>query len=421
MQIRFFFIIMFIFGIHSILAQVHLPAPLTRIMIVGNDQTENDVIKRELLFKAGDMLTDSLLQKSKKRLENLLLFNRVEFFPIDNGDSVSLLISITERLYIFPYPVFQVDDRDWNKLTYGLGLAFDNFRGRNEKLYFSAVFGHRPGFMLSYSNPWIGHDLHLTAGVFVQKYIVPNRIQSFDETHLYNALTVGKYWSRNFSSRIILSHDDIRLSGKGSDSFIKQQTNFGLRLSTILDTRDLYAYPSHGFFAQIDFRKQGFFSKIIDYSKLLVDIRAYFPLGKLIFASRFFTEQSYGKLPIYDRTYIGFEERVRGHFSEILQGSHSLIYGLALRYPIIAVHYYNTFSSILSSGTRNLKFGLNAGVFSESGIIWNSQNEFKQDRFISGFGFGLHFLLPYIEVLRVDMAFNEQLKHEFIVEIEMPF
>ncbi len=424
MRIFIFFILLSILSFHPLQAQASLPAPLSHILIVGNDQTDKDIIERELLVQPGDLLTDSLLHKSKNRLENLLLFNRVEMFALDNGDSVSLLISVTERLFFFPYPVFQVDDRDWNKLTYGLGLAFDNFRGRNEKLYFSAVFGHRPGYMLSYYNPWIGRKWHLTGGFFIQKYIVTNRTLPVDETHLYFALTMGKYWTRNWSTRFILSHDDIHLKGANALTLVQaplRQTNTGLSAISTYDSRDLHAYPGRGLYAKISFRKQGLNSDILDYSKLLLDLRAYIPLGKWIAASRFFTEQSYGKLPVFDRTYLGFEERIRGHFSEIREGNHTLIGGLGLRIPLLPIHYYNTFGSLLASGTRNLKFGINMGLFAESGIIWNAKKEFKQDRFISGFGFGLHFLLPYIEVLRVDMAFDEKLKHEFIVEIEMPF
>ncbi len=424
MRVFFLFILLITVTFTTLRAQASLPAPLSHVLIVGNDQTDKDIIERELLVLPGEILTDSLLHESKNRLENLLLFNRVEMFALDNGDSVSLLISVTERLFLFPYPVFQVDDRDWNKLTYGLGLAFDNFRGRNEKLYFSAVFGHRPGYMLSYYNPWIGRDWHLTGGFFIQKYIVTNRILPIDERHLYLALTIGKYWTHNWSTRFILSYDDIQLKGRDAANLVQyplQQTNTGLSFISIYDSRDLHAYPSRGLYTQILFRKQGLNARILDYSKLLLDVRAYLPLGKWIAASRFFTEQSYGNLPVYDRTYLGFEERIRGHFSEIREGNHTMIYGLGLRIPVFPVHYYNTFSSLLPTGGRNLKFGMNVGLFAESGIIWNTKKEFKSNRFISGFGFGLHFLLPYIEVLRADMAFNEKLKHEFIVEIEMPF
>lgn len=59
--------------------------PISQIIIVGNDQTDADVIERELLFSEGEVVSDSVLDESKKRILNLWLFNRVEFFPFLMG------------------------------------------------------------------------------------------------------------------------------------------------------------------------------------------------------------------------------------------------------------------------------------------------------------------------------------------------
>ena len=171
--------LIFVLSALPALSQQFIERPLANIIVVGNDHTKTEVIERELLFKRGETVTDTLLSQSKNRLENLWLFNRIEFFPLDSGDSVSLLISVTERLYIFPYPEFKVEDRDWDKLTYGLGLAHENFRGRNEKVYASLLFCHRPGFKFGYNNPWINRDLHLISSFYIQKYSIPNRINEF--------------------------------------------------------------------------------------------------------------------------------------------------------------------------------------------------------------------------------------------------
>jgi len=399
--------------------------PLSNIIIVGNDRTRSEVIERELLLEHGELVNDSLLNLSKNRLENLWLFNRVEFFPMENGDSTSVLISVTERLYLFPYPEFKVEDRDWDKLTYGVGVAHDNFRGGNEKLYLSAQFGHRPGYKFAYHHPWIGREWHLTGSLFIQKYSVPNRIEDFDENHLYMAASLGKYWTRNLSTRISFYRDKIKV---GSDyqnylfSNSKQEMNNGLYLSTILDTRDLYAYPRKGFYLSLNYKKSGLFNDDLDYAIYRLDIRKYFSIQKLIIASRVKTTQSTGNLPVYDKIFLGFAERIRGHFNEVQSGDRLLSAGMALRYPLMDLRYYSMPTVLLpESSTKNMKFGINAGIFAETGIIWTRSDEFQQNNFISGYGFGVHFLLPYIEVLRVDMAFNEEFKHEFIVEIEMPF
>lgn len=422
-QILIFILFFFI----SSFLQAHETAerPVSNIIIIGNKQTKNEVIERELLFKRGQTVNDSLLIESKHRLENLWLFNRVEFFPMDNGDSLSLLISVTERLYLLPFPEYKVEDRDWNKLTYGIGLANDNLRGMNEKLYLSAQFGYRPGYKAAYYNPWIGGDLHLTGSLFIQKFSLPNRQQSFDENHLYLALSSGKYWTRHLYSRLIFYRDKIQVN-KASAQFMESASqtdiNYGIFVINAYDTRDLRAYPQKGVFAQMQIQESGLFSDDIHYAKFDVDMRGYFPWKKLIFASRFFSRFSQGRLPIYDGIYLGYNNRIRGHFSEIYRGKYLTMGGAALRFPLMKVRYFS-FPSVLApaNATRNMKFGINGGLFAESGVIWNKQEDLKTKNFISGFGFGLHFLLPYIEVLRLDMAFNEKLEHEIIIEIQMPF
>lgn len=399
--------------------------PVAAIIIVGNKYTETEVLRRELLFKKGDMVSDSLLQLSRKRLENLWLFNRVEMMPLPQQDSVSILISVTERLFFFPYPIFNVDDRDWNKLTYGLGFAHINFRGRNEKLYLNLLFGHRSGYMLAYDNPWFGGRHHFTAGLFLQKYTQLNRSLSFEEKHWYAAGNFGKYWSRFLSTQLVFYIDQINVdaawqqymaTGTGRDN------NIGLRLISQYDTRDLYAYPSQGWYVNGTIIKSGFFEPKINYLKYSLDVRHYESFGGIILAGRMYLRRSRGELPIYDEIYFGFGERIRGHFYEVQTGSQALSAGLALRFPLLKTRYFNLPSYLLpKSSTQNLKFGINGGLFAESGLLWNHPHEFALRRTINGFGFGLHFLLPYIEVLRTDLAFNEKWQSQLLVEILMPF
>ncbi len=399
--------------------------PVSAIILVGNKHTKAEVLRRELLFKEGDMVSDSLLRLSRKRLENLWLFNRVEMMALPQQDSVSILIAVTERLFFFPYPIFTVDDRDWNKVTYGLGFAHVNFRGRNEKLYFNMLFGHQSGYMLAYDNPWFGGKRHFTGGLFLKKYGQLNRSLPFKEKHLYAAGSFGKYWSRFFSSQLVLYVDHIRVDAawqKYMSSGRTQENNIGLRLISKYDTRDLYAYPSHGWFVNTMLIKSGFFEPKIDYYKYSLDVRHYDSYKGLILAGRVFLRRSMGDLPIYDRVYFGFGERIRGHFYEVYEGRHALSGGLALRFPLLKTRYFDLPSYLLpESSMHNLKFGINGGLFAESGVVWEKPAEFALPNFISGFGLGLHFLLPYIEVLRMDLAFNEKLQSQLLVEILMPF
>jgi len=402
-----------------------LQLPLSAIYIVGNDHTHEDIVLRELLFSAGDTINDSLLAASKKRIENLWLFNRVEFMPLPGNGDWSLLINLTERLYIFPYPVFNFEDRDWKKLTYGLGFAHENFRGRNEKLYFSLAFGERPGWHFTYFNPWVNSNWHLITGFYIKKYIMTNRSHDFDENHLYWAVNFGKYWTRDFYTSLAVNGDRIKLNPAYSDSLFtgkSSETNYGLILTTAVDTRDLYAYPSRGHYLFFRIRRQGLFEPKLDYWQYVFDIRHYLDFNYFIFAYRMHTKQSIGSLPVYDRVYFGFDERIRGHFSEVWEGRHSFLTSVDLRFPLLPLRYFTFETGLLPEFyTRNLKFGINVGFFFDTGLVWKDKNEFGLNNFKRGFGAGLHVLLPYIEVLRFDVGFNEKLKSEFIMEIQVAY
>lgn len=423
------FSVIWILLIFFIIVRAQMPSaesrPLKSIIIKGNKHTNKEVILRELLFSEGDVVTDSMITVSKKRLENLWLFNRVEIYVLPDDKEISLLISVTERLFVFPFPIFTLNDRDWNKITYGFGAAHTNFRGWNEKVFGQLFFGNRPGYGFSYSNPWINRDLHLMAGVYLLKYSTGNHSYAFDERHFFTSFAFGKYWNRNFYSKFSLYRDAIAVSENEAPRMqtgTKEDVNYGLVFSTVYDMRDLYAYPSKGFYAKIMFKKSGFFEKAIDYTQYGFDFFKYFNWKGIILAIRLSTLQSLGTLPVYDRVYLGYSNRIRGHFNEVIEGRHFFMAGQALRFPLIKTRYYSVPSFLLpSSSTKNLKFGLNGGFFAERGIVWSRREQFASKNFIHGFGMGLHFLLPYIEVLRLDLAFDEKFRHEYIMEILMPF
>ena len=398
------------------------------IAIIGNKHTKRKVIQRELLFGTGQVFNDSLVLQSKKRLENLWLFNRVEFIPFiekANDDSVSIIISVTERWYFFPYPVFEVQDRDWNKLTYGFGFAHLNFRGLNQKLQTSVQFGNRRGFKFTYLNPWIGDQAHLFAGVYLRTYELDNYSYDFPEYHFYSVLHFGKYWTHDFMSEIFFLRDHIHVNKEDAHylaSGTQTDVKYGLGIKTLVDHRDLYAYPTKGWYLNFTASKIGFFEPGLDYTQYVLDARKYIPLKPFILAGRIYTVQTQGHLPVYDRVYFGYTERIRGHFAEVYQGSQLLFLGAAVRMPLIKVHYFSFNSPFLPDVfTQNLKFGLNVGLFAEAGQVTDRREQFAISHFIKGFGAGLHFLLPYVEVLRFDIAFDEQLQHQFILEILMPF
>lgn len=136
------------------------------ILIQGNLVTKEAIILRELVFNKGDTILkmDLLpaLQRSKENLLNLTLFNFVHFDATHHpGSRINIHISITERWYIWPVPIFEYADRnfgnfirnrEWDKINYGAFLKWKNFRGRNEVLTGKLRLGYIREYALAYNH-----------------------------------------------------------------------------------------------------------------------------------------------------------------------------------------------------------------------------------------------------------------------------
>jgi len=406
-------------------AQNDSTSVISQIVIMGNDKTDDNVILRELLVKSGDTPNDTLINESKKRLQNLLLFNRVEMTLLPQDQNFILLIEVTERLYLYPFPIFTLHDRDWDKLSYGVSLAHLNFRGQNEKLRVAFWFGYQPGYNLYYSDQWAGDSLHLTTNFSIGKYTVNHRTLDFQENHIATTVSVGKWWDYYFKTELLLLYDHIKVddaysylmhSGKSTEDI------WGISTYIRHDTRDLYEYPKTGWNNRLRVTKYGIFQENNNYWSMFFDARKYIDLDYFILAGRYYQDYTFGQNPIYRSNYIGFDERIRGHFFKVFEGNHIHTAEVEIRFPILPIRYF-TFDSILLPDEyfKNLKFGINAGIFVDTGIAWSHSNEYGMKNFHTGFGAGLHFRIPYVEVLRLDYGLNSNFEGEFIFEIGNSF
>ena len=80
---------------------------------------------------------------------------------------VIVLVSVVERWYIYPVPILEIAQTNFNTwwetkefrwLNYGLYLSHNNFRGRNENLKVTIRFGYTKKFSASYSIPNVNQN-----------------------------------------------------------------------------------------------------------------------------------------------------------------------------------------------------------------------------------------------------------------------
>jgi outer membrane protein insertion porin family len=82
-----------------------------RINIVGNTRTKDKVIRREVLITPGDVFNTVRVDTSKKRLENLGYFSKVETYPVDTG------VEGRKDLEV------QVEEKRTGSLNFGAGFS----------------------------------------------------------------------------------------------------------------------------------------------------------------------------------------------------------------------------------------------------------------------------------------------------------
>ena len=115
------------------------------IEITGNKVSHESIIYRELTFEKGDSLTAFEINKAFKQSENNLintsLFNFAKIKYRIVGFDINVSIDLTERWYIWPFPILEAGDRnlsvwikdpDLSTLNYGTFIKWNIFRGSRE-------------------------------------------------------------------------------------------------------------------------------------------------------------------------------------------------------------------------------------------------------------------------------------------------
>jgi outer membrane protein assembly factor BamA len=404
---------------------------ITKISISGNRRTKAKTILREMKTQVGDTLDLATLQADQQRIFNLGLFNRVEVDSLQRPDGVHVLIGVTERLYFFPYPILFLNERDWNKVSYGAGLVHTNFRGRREVMAISGWAGYNPAIAINYSNPWLLGSAQLLTGLSFSAQRVRSRsldstLHDVDERRIGGAWSIGRRFGLFTYLSAIFGYTDLQydppvpgktLNPSGHD----QLPSVGLAFT--YDTRDLYEYPRSGVRVQLWARRTGFNSEYIHYLRYGADLRGYKKVYRgLSLGGRIMTDFSQSDIPIYDRVFLGYANRVRGHFYRKDEGENLALANVELRFPILPWRYFSI-SNVPMFGPymQNMKFGISAGIFADIGQVWyqGQSPDFATSR--RGFGAGLHIHLPYINLLRLEWAFNEDGKGEGIIDWNVSF
>lgn len=432
------------------------------ITLAGNKVTKPHIILRELTFKENDTIkrTDLVkeIEKSKENLLNTSLFN---FVTIDTaqapGGRTNIAITVTERWYTWPVPIFEIAERNFNtwwetrnfsKANYGFYLVRDNFRGRKESLSFKFRFGYSEQFGISYSVPYLNkkqsHGLGMGVS-YTRTHEIPYKTINNKLLYFKNP---DKYIRTDFSSRITYSyrqgHYNTHLaelryySGAIDDTVLTRTTDYFLANETNMkyltaiyefrrDFRDSKVYPLKGYYFSLDVVKMGLGllkNEQLDIFSLEGTIKRYWPLPhRLYLASSVKGKVSTGtRQPYSVQRALGYSDYVRAYEYYVIDGQSYGLLKTSLRYELIKPRTQQIPYLRLEKFNK-FHYAMYVGVFSDLGYVDDDINYQFNDlanTLLFGTGVGMDFVTYYDTIFRLEYSFNKRGENGVFIHFSSP-
>ncbi len=433
------------------------------VVVEGNKRTRERIILRELTFQEGDTLTtDDLyarLERSRQNLMNTSLFNSVVLLPtyLPGGD-VFVTVTVNERWYLWPSPILQFADPNFNtwwltkdlgRLNVGAYLNQYNFRGRNETLYVKLQFGYAKQFGLRYKVPYFdkrqrwgfnvgaqyAEQRELTIGTADNKRILfsePDRnardewkadVQfSLRRAHdLRHFLTLG-YVQATVSDSVARLSPDYFNTGAVDTRFL------ALGYQVIHDERDSKVFTRDGHYIELRLWRLGLgaldrnapdittayatykhWLKLNDRWTVGLGVR-----GKTTFGA---------PVAYYVQEGLGYTNYVRGYEYYVIDGQHFVLGKADAAFALIRPRQY-TVDQVPLEAFRTLYVALYLDAYVDAGHVWDDQYAYRNalaGAWQSGYGLGLDLVTSYDQVLRLEYSWNALGEGGLFLHFTQPF
>jgi len=445
---------------------------IRNISFKGNKITKEPIIRRELLFKENDTIPvkelSNILQQSRKNLVNTSLFNFVtlDSIPVEGtADRIDVSFDFIERWYIWPVPILELADRnfnewikkmDWSRLNYGVFLTWNNFRGRREKLILYTRFGYDQRYELSYRIPYINKKqtwgMGFAGGLAQNHEVAYNSYDSVltsdgnkepqgnreffykSESH-YPKKEIFAY-AEAFYRKGIHTTNWFKLEYKDltvTDSVLYKNLDYSfdsvndqfltLYYQYRMDFRDYKQYPLNGYYFDVEVDKKGLGlmpNSSVNTLFLKTNLRKYINLkGRFYYATGFTGKVSpFWHQPYYYLRGLGYNrDFVRGYEYYVVDGRHYALLKNNLKFVLIPTRVQN-FNFIPSEKFSKLYYALYLNVFADFAYVSdNRENVYNplSNQLLVGYGIGLDLVTYYDFVIRFEYSFNKMGESGFFI------
>jgi len=304
-----------------------------QIIIQGNNRTKDKVIRRELLVSPGQIYDSVRADVSKKRLENLQYFDKVDISPQDTN--------VPNRKNM----VVTVEEKRTGSITFGAGFSsvdsllgfveisqgnfdlfnFPYFTGGGEKFRVRLQYGlERQDAEIEFKEPWfleqrlsLGYNLFYHNATYLSNY--------YNERNFGASVSLARAFGPFWSGSITYTLQDFDLynfADNSSPQLLREQgyrTDSSITLGMAYDTRDSVLLSRHGMHA--DFSAEFAGGPLLGQTniyKFQADAQKYILLPYdmiLTIAASTGVADFYNtstEVPLFDRFFLGGSRSIRG-------------------------------------------------------------------------------------------------------------
>ncbi len=438
---------------------------VNRIIIIGNKVTRNRIIMRELSLQSGDTVSVNRLRdiliKDKNKVYNLRLFNTVSIRSLELGDNdIDLLIEVSERWYIFPSPIFEISDRNFNewwqnyghdfkRVNYGIRIDQRNFRGRNETVRINAQLGYTRNFALLYSIPNL--DAKQKHGLsFGLDYGEPKNLAYFTSGHKLDYLEMRQTLKKTKGGNITYSFrrsfyetHSLQVEYRDShiaDTIVKLNPNYysggsnNIRFGAVTysftsDHRDVRAYPLKGYQLDLFVSKNGFGFGAVNQYEANITYAKFIDLTHKTYLSNFtsFYASSPTSQPYALYSALGYRKQfIRGYEVYVIEGPKFFLNKTTFKKQIFAKNY--RFEEMPIEQFRHFPVAIYIKGYADVGYVQNYPryeemkiNTALSNRLLAGAGGGFDLVLAYDTVIRFEYTFTRENTHGFFFHLKKEF
>jgi len=368
-----------------------------RIIISGNTKTRDKVIRRELKVYEHELFSGKRLKEGTRNLYRLDFFEDIKVNTTKGSadDKMILKVNVKEKptgAFSFGGGYSSVDH------MFAMGsVSQKNLFGRGQILALKAQLGSRTtNYTFSFTEPWL-FDIPLSAGFDL--YNTTRDYDTYDKDSFGGAIRLGypifNYTRASFAYNY--EKADIKNLTDDVSHWIRdmegENTSHTITGMLRRDSRDRIFSPTEGSDNSVVVKHAGSpMGGDIGFTRYVVESGWYIPLfwstvGFLHGRTGFIHGDSAGKMPLWERFYLGGMNSVRGYdwrdigpkdpaTGDKIGGNKMLQFNLEFIFPIVK------------------KSGLKGVLFYDTGNAYNNREDMKLGELRQSTGFGFRWYSP---------------------------